>query len=130
MTVHVDTSFLVHAFTGRFAGLDALEAAVDRGDRLAVSTLVLFEWLRGPRTADELRLQEAFAPGAHAVPFGPAEAVRAARLYAGVRRARQREADVAIAACAIEHEAALWTLNVKDFADIPDLRLYAPARPA
>ena len=31
---------------------------------------------------------------------------------------------VAIAACAIEHGAALWTLNPEDFQDIPGLTLY------
>lgn len=34
--------------------------------------------------------------------------------------------DLAIAACALEHGAALWTLNRDDFADIPDLRLFEP----
>jgi predicted nucleic acid-binding protein len=32
--------------------------------------------------------------------------------------------DIGIAACAITHEAALWTLNTADFKNIPDLRLY------
>jgi len=31
--------------------------------------------------------------------------------------------DLAIAACALTHEAALWTLNPEDFRDIPGLRL-------
>ena len=49
----------------------------------------------------------------------------AARLYARVRRARGREIDLAIAACAIVHEASLWTLNRSDFADISGLTLHA-----
>jgi len=36
-----------------------------------------------------------------------------------------READIAIAACAIVREAELWTLNRADFRDIPNLRLSA-----
>jgi len=36
---------------------------------------------------------------------------------------RQRELDIAVAACAIVHGGALWTLNRDDFKDIPDLRL-------
>jgi predicted nucleic acid-binding protein len=43
-------------------------------------------------------------------------------------RMRDRDMDLAIAACAIEHRAALWTLNRAAFADIPDLRLFDPAR--
>jgi predicted nucleic acid-binding protein len=31
--------------------------------------------------------------------------------------------DIAIAACALAHNAALWTLNPADFKDIPDLQL-------
>ena len=47
----------------------------------------------------------------------------AARLYQQVRRARSREIDLAIAACAITREIPLWTLNRKDFDDIPGLVL-------
>ena len=47
----------------------------------------------------------------------------AARLYKQVARARGREIDLAVAACAIANNAAIWTLNRNDFRDIPDLRL-------
>ena len=63
------------------------------------------------------------AAGAAAVSFGPAEAVHAARLYARIKRPGGRELDLAIAACAIVQHAALWALNPRDFADIPDLVL-------
>ncbi len=46
-----------------------------------------------------------------------------AKLYRSVSRARGREVDLAIAACAIVNNAFVWTLNSKDFADIPNLRL-------
>ena len=62
-------------------------------------------------------------PSAQAVVFGPEEAAVAARLYQGLRRPRARVIDLAIAACALTHDAALWTLNPEDFRDIPDLRL-------
>ena len=48
----------------------------------------------------------------------------AARLHTAVRRSRGREIDLAIAACAIVHDAALWTLNAKEFDDVPGLALY------
>jgi predicted nucleic acid-binding protein len=44
-------------------------------------------------------------------------------LYRKVPRPRGREIDLAIAACALTQDAALWTLNPSDFADIPGLEL-------
>jgi predicted nucleic acid-binding protein len=40
-------------------------------------------------------------------------------------RARGREIEIAIAACAMSWHASLWTLNPDDFADIPGLRLFS-----
>jgi predicted nucleic acid-binding protein len=57
--------------------------------------------------------------------FGRREATRAAQLYRRMKGARQRQADLAIAACAIEHDAQLWTLNREDFRDVPGLSLYS-----
>ena len=51
------------------------------------------------------------------------EAEIAAKLYRQISRPRGREMDLAIAACAIAFEIPLWTLNRKDFADIPGLKL-------
>ena len=45
---------------------------IEQGERVSFSSLVLFEWLRGPRRADELRVQEALFPSGEAAPFGPA----------------------------------------------------------
>jgi predicted nucleic acid-binding protein len=86
-------------------------------------TVVLYEWLRGPRLAQELRVCEELFPQGQAVVFGPAEARVASRLYRAVRRARGREIDLVIAATAITRDAGLWTLNRDDFADIEGLPL-------
>ena len=91
-----------------------------------MSALVLYEWLRGPRLPEELAFQEALLPGEAAVPIGPDEAARAAELYRVMRRPRGREIDLLIAACALAHGAALWTLDPRDFDDVPDLALYTP----
>jgi predicted nucleic acid-binding protein len=99
---------------------------VGRNERLALSSIVLHEWLRGPRFPEELNLQEATFPKSTIVPFGAEEAVIAARLYRSVHRARGREIDIMIAACAIRLDAELWTLNVADFKDIRGLRLIRP----
>jgi predicted nucleic acid-binding protein len=121
--IHLDTSALVDALTGPRRSLDRMAALVDRGHRLGLSTIVLYEWLRGPRTPAELTARDELFPDEAVVQFGMAEAHMAAQLYTRVRRARGREIDLAIAACALAHEASLWTLNRSDFRDIPDLRL-------
>jgi predicted nucleic acid-binding protein len=119
----VDTSILVEAFTRDRSTKAALRAALERGERMLVPTLALYEWLRGPRRPEELHAQEALLPAGDSIPFGADEASTAARLYTTLSRARGREVDIAIAACAITHDALLWTLNEKDFADIPGLEL-------
>jgi predicted nucleic acid-binding protein len=122
--IHLDTSVLVDALTGARHSAGALRTVVGQGERLAISALVLYEWLRGPRAEVELAAQEDLFPSADAVPFGAREAALAARLYRSVPRARQREFDLAVAACALGQDAALWTLNPGDFRDVPGLVLY------
>jgi predicted nucleic acid-binding protein len=121
--IHLDTSVLIDALTGPRRSAPALRVLLERGERIALSALVLYEWRRGPRAEAELAHQEALLPEAHAVPFGPREAVVAAELYRAVPRARQREFDLGVAACALANGAALWTLNAQDFRDIPGLQL-------
>ena len=123
MTVHLDTSALIDALTGPRRSLDALIALTTDGHRLTLSSIVLYEWLRGPRLRAELVAQEELFPRHTALPFGPPQAALAATLYESVRRPQGREIDLAIAAVALTDGAALWTLNRQDFSDIPDLRL-------
>lgn len=122
----LDTSVLVDALCGDMDSEPAIRRAVSRGEQLILPSLVLYEWLRGPRRPREMHAQEALLPSGRALPFGPEEAAEAASLYSTVRRARGREVDLAIAACAITWSAELWTLNLGDFDDIPGLRLRLP----
>lgn len=121
-----DTSLLVDALASPRKSLPDLLAVIDRGEKLVLCSMVVYEWLRGPRNIQELETQEKLFPAASALAFETADAQIAAKLYRSVRRARSREADVAIAACAIRHGHQLWTLNRSDFSDIPGLRLYDP----
>ena len=123
MIVHLDTSALVDAMAGERRSYSRLADLIQGNDRLAISAIALYEWLRGPRTERELQSQEDLLPSDGVVPFGSEAAQLAARLYRSVRRPRGRDLDLAIAACAIAHDAALWTTNRKDFEDVPGLRL-------
>jgi len=121
--IHLDTSTLIDALTGPRRSARMLRDLIERGERIGLSALVLYAWRRGRRTDTELTHQEALLPEAQAVAFGAREAVLAAELYRLVSRARQREFDLGVAACALSHGAALWTLNARDFRDIPGLEL-------
>ena len=124
----LDTSILIDTLTGTRRSAAALRQNIERGERMLIPAIVLYEWLRGPRRREELAAQEALFPNAASVPFGSQEAGRASALCKAVRRPRGREIDLAIAAHAIVRDAELWTLNTVDFRDIPGLRLLvAPA---
>jgi predicted nucleic acid-binding protein len=123
--IHLDTSVLIDALAGPRRSAAALRQMIEDGERILVSTLVLYEWLRGPRRKEEVAAQEALFPRAAAVVFGVEEAVLAADLYRGARP-RARMVDLAVAACALIHGARLWTLNPGDFRDVPNLVLVVP----
>ncbi len=122
--IHLDTSILIDALTGPRRSLPDVRRVVADGVRLAVSSLVLYEWRRGPRVEVELAIESALLGPDAVVDFGEAEARLAAALYRKVKRARGRERDLAIAACAVSRSAQLWTLNPRDFQDIPGLDLH------
>jgi predicted nucleic acid-binding protein len=121
--IHIDTSALVGALTGPHSAEAELRRFVADGERLGISAIVLYEWRRGPRTREELADQEALFPSTQACPFGWNEAAIAAAIHRRLRATRKRGSDIAIAACAIAQNAALWTLNPRDFRDIPGLEL-------
>jgi predicted nucleic acid-binding protein len=122
--IALDTSVLIDGLTGPKRSAAAIRVAIVEGERILLPTLVLYEWLRGPRLAEELAAQEALFPTASAIPFGAEEAIVSAGLYRAVNRPRSREVDLGIAACALVRGAYLWTLNPGDFRDVPGIRLY------
>ena len=123
LVILLDTSVLVDCLTGSRRSLPLLSRAFEQGDRVILCTIVLYEWLRGPRSPAELSAQESLFPSESAVAFDSGDAKMSARIYRSLKRPRSREADIAIAASAIRREGELWTLNPADFSDIPGLRL-------
>ena len=118
------TSVLIDCLTGLKRSEPAVRGALADGERILLPALVLYEWLRGPRTSEELAFQESLFPSKSAIPFDTEQARISADLYRIVRRARTREVDLAIAACALVRGARLCTLNHADFQDVPGIRLY------
>src|SRR5215471_3315727 len=59
-------------------------------------------------------------------PSGWPRAARRSSRSSSPPRARQREFDLSVAACALTRGAALWTLNAGDFRDIPGLEPFDP----
>jgi predicted nucleic acid-binding protein len=119
----VDTSALIDSLVGPRRSAPRLRALIEEGERLALPSLVLYEWWRGRRLEEELAAQEALFPAEAALPFESEQAKVAAGLYRVLGRSRGREIDLAIAAHAISRDAGLWTLNLDDFADVPGLTL-------
>ena len=119
----IDTSALIDSLSGARRSAPRLRRFIEEGERISLPTIVLYEWLRGPRITAELAAQEELLPREQALPFGAQEAAVAADLYRRVEKPRGREIDLAIAATAIVRDAALWTLNTADFSDVPGLVL-------
>src|SRR4051794_38185962 len=97
--IHLDTSVVIDAFSGKKPLAPRLRQLFERGERISLSALVLFEWRRGTRLSEQIDAQEALFPSVDAVPFGSSEAQVAADLYKKLKRPRGREIDIAIAAC-------------------------------
>lgn len=119
----IDTSALIGSLSGPKRSASRLRRFLEQGERITMPAIVLYEWLRGPRLPEELAAQDELFPREQALAFGATEASVAADLYRRVKKPRGREIDLAIAASAIVRDAALWTLNTADFADIPGLAL-------
>src|SRR5207247_10479927 len=68
--IHLDTPALVDALTGARRSAPDLRVFIERGERIQLSAIVLYEWLRGPRQPGELNDQELLFPRDRAVPFG------------------------------------------------------------
>jgi predicted nucleic acid-binding protein len=124
--IHLDTSILIDALTGPRRSLPDMRRIVADGIRLGMSSLVLYEWRRGPRVETELAIESVLLGSDAIADFGENEARLAADLYRTIKHPRRRELDIAIAACALSRSAQLWTLNPKDFQDIPGLELHRP----
>lgn len=124
--IFLDTSVLVEAASAISVSEVPLllRNLMAGGARIGIPTLVHYEFLRGPRTAEEIAFRNGLFPPEEGISFGHEAAELSARFYRTLPRARSREFDFAIAATAVIHGASLWTLNLRDFSDVPELKLF------
>jgi predicted nucleic acid-binding protein len=55
----LDTPVLIDGLTGLKRSAPAIRESLAEGERMLLPALVLYDWLRGPRLAQELAAQEA-----------------------------------------------------------------------
>jgi predicted nucleic acid-binding protein len=92
----LDTSVVIDGMTGDRRLLPAQTRLLGQGEKLVLCTLVLYEWLRGPRLPVELTLQESLFPSEAALPFEAADARISAELYRSAPRARLRQVELLV----------------------------------
>lgn len=122
MTILLDTAVLIDHLRGNDAARQALASAAQNGERLTCSVVTKVEVLAGMRPAEEpatrrlldslewLSVDDTIAEEAGRL------ANRYLRSHPGVD-----PVDYVIAATAHQHDAALWTRNLKHFPMFPDL---------
>jgi predicted nucleic acid-binding protein len=122
MTIVVDTSVLIDHLRGNRAAQLALDAAARRGERLACSVVTRVEVLAGMRPSEE-RTTRKLLDALDWIPVDTALAERAGLMANRYLRSHPGvdPVDFIIAATVEEHDASLWTQNLKHFPMFPDL---------
>ena len=57
----LDTSVLIDSLTGPKRSAPTLRRAIAQGERILIPSLVLYEWLHGPRLPEEIAAQERYS---------------------------------------------------------------------
>jgi predicted nucleic acid-binding protein len=123
MKVHLDTDFLIVALTVAGPERRKLTQAADSESRIEMSAIAWYEFVRGPRTPEQLAVARAFLTQDGVIAFTEDLALHAAEVFRSLGSPRKRAADIAIGVTASVHDGVLFTRNKKDFAGIPNLRL-------
>lgn len=127
--VVVDTDAVIDYFAGVSPTAEAVERLM-REDRLALSTLTLFELTCGAQTTDQLQDIEFLTQAAHVIPLDAAAALRAGGIYRDLKAQGQLigTTDILIAACCLAAGLPLLTRNVEHFRRVSHLKLVPTER--
>lgn len=121
MVIHLDTDFMVFAFSRAARERRRLLALASSDDDIQISAVAWYEFARGPRTAEQLAVARSFFTVDGIVPFGERLAGEAAEVFRQLGSPRRRAADIAIGVTAVAMGAKLITRHARDFRGIPDL---------
>jgi predicted nucleic acid-binding protein len=114
IVILLDTNYLIRGLIPGSREADDLMRWTRMGERMAVSTVVWYEFLCGPVTKPQQAAVRAFLD--EILPFDEAQAEEASRLFNAVGRQRAVRVDAMIAAAALIARARLATSNREDFA--------------
>jgi predicted nucleic acid-binding protein len=122
---HLDTDFLIHALARRGPQWRRLRTLNDDDAELEISAIAWYEFVRGPRSPEQLAVARTLFGEEGILAFSETHAERAADAFRLLGGPRKRAADVAIAVTAMERGAILLTANTRDYTDIEGLTVEA-----
>ena len=111
--IELDSNFLVAVLDARGNESGKLQTWARTGVRIQISTIAWSEYLCGPLDAAVVPLARKLVNSIEA--FTEPDAELASKLFNGTGRRSRSHVDCMIAAHAIRRDAALATLNVRDF---------------
>ena len=126
--VELDSNFLVAVLEPGGSQSEMLQAWAQRGVRIQISAIAWSEYLCGPLDPAVVPLARKLVNSVEA--FTERDAELASELFNGTGRRSRSHVDCMIAAHAIRRDAALATLNVRDFRPFEKfaLKLAKPSR--
>jgi predicted nucleic acid-binding protein len=114
LVILLDTNYLIRGLIPGSREADDMMRWARMGERMAVSTVVWYEFLCGPVTKSQQAAMRAFLD--EILPFDEAQAEESSRLFNTAGRQRPLRVDAMIAATALVAHARLATSNREDFA--------------
>ncbi len=125
--VLVDTDVLIDYFSGVNPSAEAVAGLIEE-DRLAITSLTLFELACGAQTPDELHDLELLTQAAHLVGLDGPAALRAGAIYRELKKRGQllEPIHILIAGCCLASGLPFLTRNIGHFRRIPGLVLLQP----
>lgn len=133
----LDTNAVVAVFNDPASPVRArVDAAIESGGTLAISSIVLFELRYGAAKSarperNAQRIADFLAGPIEVLPFEPADAEEAGNIRAALERMGTPIGpyDILVAAQARRHDALLVTANEREFSRVPRLRFEDWAMP-